>query len=180
MLTFRHNHIEYKNISANKWKFSGESPLDQLLFFRYESDEPWRERMHHALGLGNEFSGTEFGIISHIENNDYEVLFCDAPKDSIQVGAHYKLGDTYCCHTMLAMGPVGFHHAGRSHIYSHPCYRRAKLETYIGCPYSINGVIAGTVNFSSPEPREQPFTMHEECFILSLAEWIGTRLSLEN
>ncbi len=42
-------------------------------------------------------------------------------------------------------------------IGGHPCYERFGLESYIGTPLHLNGEVWGTLNFSSPRPRPQPF-----------------------
>ena len=52
-----------------------------------------------------------------------------------------------------------------------------KLESYIGAPIIVDGKRYGTLNYSSPEVHEQPFSTNELSLIQLLAQWIGNEMS---
>lgn len=134
---------------------------------------PLEDKVKGILELGVEVFGLPIGIVSHITGQQYEVKYAVTPDDSVKPGDQFDLGVTYCTHTLQANGPVSFHHAGKSSISSHPCYEGFGLESYIGIPIFVNEKRFGTLNFSSPEIRNIPFTEHDFELIRLFSQWIG-------
>lgn len=131
------------------------------------------EKIENVLELGLDFLGLGIGLISHVENDVYTVMHASSPGNMIEPGTTFVVAETYCCHTLQANDSVGFHHAGKSDIVTHPCYSHFKLESYIGAPISREGKVVGTVNFSAAAPRDS-FTEDEFRFIKMLANWLGS------
>ncbi len=75
----------------------------------------------------------------------------------------------------LPAGVVELSYVGAGDLKSHPCYRKFRLEAYIGAPLYVEGRPYGTLNFSSPAPR-RPFTEGERMLLQICAEWTGARL----
>lgn len=157
-----------------------EQLLNALLELHYDECTDIEMRIQTALKLMNAHLGTLFAIVSHVEGNDYTIVYCDAPADTIVPNQQFPLDETYCTHTLAARAPTSFHHAGKSRIATHPCYQNFQLEAYLGAPIKAKGSIVGTVNFSSPEPRNEPFSSYDEAAIATLAVWIGKLVEKEH
>ena len=130
-----------------------------------------------ALKLGCQYLELPFGIISHIQNDDYEVQIQVSPPDTLKDGDHFSLGNTYCSITLQANDVMPIAHMGKSKYAGHPCYQNFGLESYIGVPLHIAGKPYGTLNFSSPEPRSpRRFTEAEVEFVRLLGSWVANTL----
>lgn len=134
------------------------------------------EKIQRMLQLGLSYFGLDLAIVSHIEDGRYTVEFTHGTGATPDVGTLFPLGDTYCAHTVAAAGPVAIHHARESEVADHPCYQNFALEAYIGCPLLIDGVQYGTVNFSSVEKRDRPFSESDKMIVRLYAQWCGTEL----
>ena len=133
-------------------------------------------KIQALLELGREVFDLPLAIVSHIEGEQYEVKYVSAPDQTLSPGVVFPLGETYCIHTLNAKQPIGFHHAGESEIKTHPCYINFGLEAYIGTPLYSGNKAYGTLNFSSAEPRKEPFSHFHYSLIQLFAQWIGHQL----
>ena len=61
----------------------------------------------------------------------------------------------------------------KSSYRGHRCYDKFGLESYLAAPILIKDRLYGTLNFSSPEPRNQNFSDTEIKFVTLLARWVG-------
>ncbi len=140
------------------------------------SQESFEQKIQSLLTLGTKRFNLSTGILSHIYNGRYTVISARAADHSIQPGDIYQLDETYCQVTMEELAPVGFEHAGKSRWASHPCYQSSKIEAYLGAPVMVDGSAYGTLNFSSPDPREASFTSVEKNLLRLMAQWVGTEI----
>ena len=133
------------------------------------------EQINAALEVVSHYLTLPVGIVSHIRGEVYEVVnvFTQEKELSLSKGQMFALGNTYCSVTYREGQALGVHHVGQSDHAAHPCYATLGLETYIGAPVRVRGQKYGTVNFSAPSPREQPFSQYDLEFIEILANWIG-------
>jgi len=113
------------------------------------------------------------GILSHIYDDNYEIVEVVSPDKSIVPGTVFRLGDTYCRETLKADGVIGFEHAANSNWKNHPCYQMFKLETYLGVPVLAGSKVYGTLNFSSPTPRKSRFTASDVEILRLMGQWVG-------
>lgn len=113
-----------------------------------------QERVARILEIGCEYLELPVGIVSKIEGDDYTVEYAVSPEVGIAPGTVFQLDQTYCANVFSGFDPIGFSHVGAGALRSHPCYLATGLEAYIGCPVMVSGRRYGTVNFSSPVPRE--------------------------
>lgn len=126
------------------------------------------------LEVGRSLLGLSIGIVSRIKDGDYEVLAVQPVDDGISVGDHFPLGDTYCSTVISKQGSVALHHVGElEEMRSHPVYVGMQLESYMAVPLYVQGEIFGTLNFSDPVPRREPFSIEEMEFL----ELMGRSLS---
>jgi len=154
---------------------SAEQSVDTLQRLHAITADPERDhdaRMGALLELGARHFGLDLAILSSIQGEVYRVEHCHDPGGGLSPGATFDLSGTYCVHALEASRPVGFHHAGRSEIRTHPCYRDFGLEAYIGSPVHVDGQIFGTLNFSSKSACE-PFTRDDLVFMQLLADTVG-------
>ncbi len=146
--------------------------LQRLYAVTARADTTLDEKIQGILALGLDIFDLELGLLSQIDADRYTVRYAAGDGDLPEPGTRFQLGDTYCSHVYEADGPVAFDRAGDA-IEDHPCYRQFGLEAYIGTPIVIAGERYGTLNFSAPEPRDEPFTEHHFALIQIFAEWIG-------
>lgn len=135
------------------------------------------EKIQKLLKLGKETFNLPLAIVSRITGDQYTVEYSDTPNGEVNPGDHFDLGNTYCCHTLVANGPIAFEHAGGSSIKSHPCYSAFGLESYIGVPLEVSGERFGTVNFSGPDVHLHPFSPDDLELIRLFSQWIGNELT---
>ena len=137
----------------------------------------FEKKIQQLLELGLGTFEQSLGIVSHIENEIYTIEYIKGPEDAPAPGVTFRFNETYCAHTYAANSAIAFENAGRSEICNHPCYQNFKLESYIGAPIIVDGQRYGTLNFSSPEIHQQPFSANELSLIQLLAQWIGNEMS---
>ena len=151
--------------------------LQKLYEITSDSALSYSQKMVALLQLGVDYFQLEMGIISHIEGELYTVSYAISPANDLLSGTTFKLGDTYCVHTLATNQALSFYHAGQSHIAQHPCYLNLGLESYIGAPIVVEGKRFGTINFSASAPRNQPFSNEELSFIELLSHWVGNEIA---
>lgn len=137
------------------------------------------QRIQQTLRLGSEFLDLPLGIVSRIDGDTYTIRQAVSPDQSLLPGMVFALGETYCTHVLAADHPRCFHHAGQSEISDHPCYKGFGLEAYIGVPLIVDHKRYGTLNFSSPDVRQKPFTDGEIEFVRLFAQWIAQHIAQE-
>ncbi|HSH02641.1 MAG TPA: response regulator [Anaerolineae bacterium] len=120
---------------------------------------------------------TELGIVSHITKDDYYVEYYAPLESLLQQGQLFALGETYCSMTVEKNGSLAIDYMKESQYASHPSYAAFGLEAYIGAPIFVKGRLYGTLNFSSVEPRQMPFTQSDLELIELLANWVGMVLT---
>ncbi|MBZ9539398.1 diguanylate cyclase [Modicisalibacter tunisiensis] len=121
-----------------------------------------REMVNNLLRDSLDYLSQDVAIVSHVEGEQYTVIWSEAREEGVAPGTTFPLGDTYC---RLALDEDDVFHtvnAGSdARFKGHPCYEKFGLETYIGAPVTVDGKVWGTVNFSSSRSRSRPFTEME-------------------
>lgn len=131
-------------------------------------------RIEKALRLGADYLNLPLGIVSEIHSDVYSIQWFVAPEDSgLEQNASFPLKDTYCSMLLGARESLAIAHMAKSSYRGHRCYDKFGLESYLAAPIFIRDRLYGTLNFSSPEPREQDFTETEIAFVTLLARWVG-------
>ncbi|WP_338729054.1 PAS domain-containing protein [Haladaptatus sp. DJG-WS-42] len=153
-----------------------EAAMRELTHISADSSLPFEEKLDQLLELGCEWFGLDIGILSNIEGDDYTVVGAVTPDGSITPGTTFDLADTFCNETIASDEVISYEQASTAREQCHPAYEAFGLESYIGTSVVVDNEPFGTVNFSSAEPRERPFTKSEETFVQLLAEWIGYEL----
>ncbi|MHA7808972.1 MAG: PAS domain S-box protein [Marinobacter adhaerens] len=131
-------------------------------------------RIERALRLGSDYLKLPLGIVSEIHSNVYSIRWFVAPKDAgLEKNASFPLKDTYCSMLLGSRESLAIAHMARSSFRDHRCYDKFRLESYLAAPIVIKDRLYGTLNFSSPEPRERDFSDTEITFVTLLARWVG-------
>lgn len=155
-----------------------DAALRQLYLLAVEPGVPFDEKTRTLLALGKEALDLDIGIVSRVRGSSYECLFVDAPDWGPATGDAFDLGGTYCVVTLGNDGVTSFYHAGQEEISEHPCYAGFGLESYIGAPVTQNGLPFGTLNFSSREPRDKPFSEEHHHFVEFMSRWLSNELQV--
>jgi len=135
------------------------------------------DKIAEILRLGTEHFDLPFGIISHVIDDHYTITHAQSPNGELVPGSSFPLGNTYCTLTLEADGPLATANAANSLFATHPCYENFALETYIGAPLLVDGIVHGTVNFSAPDVRKRPFSPADIQIVRQFADWVGHEIA---
>ncbi len=138
----------------------------------------FEEQLRHSLDIGLQHLGLDTGIISQVENQRYTVLY-HRPLEAKLEQQVFDLGRTYCVLTLQADDVVAIHPVKDSDYAQHPAYQDLKLESYIGAPLQVKGMVFGTVNFTALQARTQAFNEADIEFVRLLSRWISSVLERE-
>jgi len=155
-----------------------EKVIRKLYEITSQHEKGFAIQVQELLALGCERFGLDIGILSNIEGDVYKVLHQLSPEDvPLTDEAQFNLTETYCSLTLEAEGPLGIEHVAKSAMSSHPAYAAFQLESYIGIPLEVSGNIYGTLNFSSPFPRERTFSETDIDALKLMAIWLEGEIS---
>lgn len=127
---------------------------------------------------GNNIFSTTMGIVSHIVNDEYEIVAVKSISNVFVSGESFPLNQTYCrdvCSNGKTIAITELE--GKPGMQCHPLYNNLPIEAYISTPILKRGIIWGTLNFSSMILRSQPFSDSDIEFLESSAERISLALS---
>jgi GAF domain-containing protein len=127
------------------------------------------EQLRELVAAGADHFGLEFGILSHIQGNDYRLIAQVSPESVLQDGDVFPLATTSCSVVLRRNDVVAQSHIAYANCLGHPCYSLFKLQTYIGVPVHIGDRVFGTLNFSSPIPYHRAFAQDDVRYMRKLA-----------
>lgn len=130
-------------------------------------DDPFEEKVSHALEIGREFLGVENAHFTSIDaaSDHWEAIASTDPTDGqFPPGLVLDLNSTYCRRTIDEQGSIALHDAANQGWETDPAFEAHGLSTYHGTPVVPNGGAFGTVCFVSEQPREEPFSAGETMF----------------
>lgn len=173
MMYGTHADITQEMDNLNKIQHQNEalSILSDLALDAEPNDD---RRIEKALRLGADYLDLPLGIVSEIHSNVYSIQWFVAPEGSgLEQKASFPLKDTYCSMLLGSRESLAIAHMAKSRYRGHRCYDKFGLESYLAAPIFIRDRLYGTLNFSSPDPREEDFTETEVTFVTLLARWVG-------
>jgi PAS domain S-box-containing protein len=135
-------------------------------------DDP-SEQIRETLRLVTDFLSCKIGLVSRVVNETYTIEHVFSTEGGLSAGDVFPLEEMYCDLTLEKDEPVAIHHTSNSHWRDHLCYKKFNLETYIGVPLNIQGKRYGTLAFSGPDVREEPFSQSEISFVELVGRWIA-------
>ncbi|MES0811840.1 diguanylate cyclase [Roseibium sp. SCPC15] len=154
-----------------------ETTLAELYAITSTRELGHEEKIAEILRLGCEHFDTPFGIISHVVEDHYTITHAHSPNRELVSGTSFPLKDTYCILTLDANEPIATANAANSEFAKHPCYEIFALETYIGAPLLVDGIVHGTINFTAPDIRKRSFTPADIQIVRQFADWIGHEIA---
>jgi len=113
------------------------------------------------------------GIVSHIYNNNYEIVAINSNVGSMRSGIVFPLSETYCRDVYDSGKTVAT--ADVERLAGHPLYVKMPLKAYISAPIHFQKGIWGTVNFTSGTPHP-PFTKADIQLVESYAKKVTEQL----
>lgn len=134
------------------------------------------EKFGALLDLGRQTFELDFASIARIADDKYEVLAVSPDNGLLLPGTCLPLRHTYCSSTIASLEPVGFDRATGSDWESHPCFRKFRLEAYLGARILVDDTPWGTLSFSSRERVDHPHPEEDFLFIKLMAQWVGHEL----
>lgn len=139
------------------------------------------DRLGDILQATMQAYGLKMGLVSHVKpEEDAYIVKAFAPHDAgLYIGQTFAFSTTYCDITMRFRKAIGIQHMKISDHKTHPCYEVFKLEAYLGAPIFVMGKLYGTLNLTSPQPYERPFTSEDRNLMEALAKIIAPLLTLE-
>lgn len=157
---------------------SGEKVIRRLYEITNNYDLGFEAQVKQLLKMGLERFNLDIGILAKIDNNLYVVTECVVPDGmELSSGVEFDFASTYCHITCGADGPTAIEHVGINDKYaSHPAYQAFGLESYIGMPIKLNGMLYGTLNFSSPTPHTRKFKTVDIDALQLMTSWIEVEL----
>ncbi|HZE86941.1 MAG TPA: GAF domain-containing sensor histidine kinase, partial [Methylomirabilota bacterium] len=123
---------------------------------------------------GTEALHTRLAILSHIEGPNFTIVYCVG--GDLKEGDIFPLAETYCDITVKKNDVVAIDNMRTSEYKAHACYRRFKLDSYIGIPVTVNGERYGTLTFSDPDPHHPGFTKSDQDFLRLMGKWISVTM----
>ncbi|MBO6571923.1 MAG: PAS domain S-box protein [Balneola sp.] len=155
-----------------------EKRLQLLYQITSQSKKGLNEQLDNALELTTQLLEMEIGIISSIskESDTYSIRNFFPEDSGLSMGQTFDLGNTYCSITLESDDVIAINHMKESAYERHPCYNAFSLEAYIGIPIVIDGELYGTINFSSPNPKEGGFVPSDYTLIKLLSEWVAATI----
>ena len=134
------------------------------------------ERIRRILQLGVDHFGTELGTASRTADGRYIVEHSVGTGPIRVPGTTFDLETTYCRHTLAHERALAFHDVAESTLADAECFRIFGRRTYIGAPVIVEGAVYGTINFSSIEPRDRPFSKSDLVLVEMMGRWLGMEL----
>lgn len=134
------------------------------------------DQIEEILKTGCKLFDEDIGIVSNIDGQQYVVEYVHTRSGGISRGQAFELGKTFCAITVQSDHPLGIEDVKKTEWRSHPCIETG-LESYIGVQLIVDGKPFGTLNFSSPTPREKPFLEIDLDFCRTLGSWVSIALS---
>ncbi|MEB3343155.1 GAF domain-containing protein [Okeania sp.] len=133
----------------------------------------FEQRLQGLLAMGRKHFNMEIGIVSRIQGDRYQVIAAQLPSKATIKGAVFDLKQVYCEETMQSREVVCIESANTPEWKNHLCHTTFGLKSYIGIRVICNGVVYGTLNFSSLSPRLTPFTGVNQELLKLMAQWIS-------
>ncbi len=157
----------------------GEDRLRALYEITTHGELKLPEQFRKALALGSKTLGTKINVLSHIENDKFTVEYGVFPPNTIHEGDVFDLDETYCDITVKKDDVLSINEMKTDEHKAHLCYKKFKLESYIGVPVKIFGELHGTLAFMAPDPHRPEFNDSDRDFVRLMGKWMSVSLERE-
>ena len=122
--------------------------------------------------------GVYLAIVSHIVDDQYEVVAVRSATKVFAPGDSFPLDDTLCRDVFAKGITIALTHVAREPGQSlHPLFEDMDIEAFISTPIYKRGEIWGTLNFTNLKIKRDPFTEREVTYIENAARRVSDVLS---
>ena len=129
------------------------------------------------LAEGKQRHGMSVGIVSQVVGERYEVVAVDSDTGIPQTGDVYPLGATYCLAVIDGRHSMAITEIdGEPGMRLHPLYEDIPCEAYLSSPIIVGDRVWGTLNYTSFEIRERPFSPRDVEFNEGQARQIASAI----
>ena len=138
---------------------------------------PLEQRIAQILEFGLAHFRLSLGTVARIADGQYIVeQSVGSGEAQRRRGDRFDLDTTYCRHTLEAGHAWARHDFANSEYADDVCFRTFGRGAYVGAPITVDGEVYGTINFSSVEPRNRPFSEGDIALVELTARWLGMEL----
>lgn len=155
---------------------SDDEALRQMYRVTSDYDNPFEQKIQELLGFGRKYLGVQAGFLTKISDGTQVIVKASGDHELLQPGESCPLSEAYCRKTIEQEDALTVQHAALEGWEDDAAYEIFGLESYIGAKVTVEGALYGTFCFAGDEPREKPFTDHEETFVELMAEWVSYEL----
>ena len=135
------------------------------------------EKIQQLLQLGCQEFEMETGIFAKVYGEISVVLDYYTTNVDCLPGSTFVLNETYSKEAVLANAPIAIEHASKSKWAKHACYKKYRVESYIGVPVIVSGKLFGYLSFSSMSPRIRKFRSVKKEILRLIAQWVGNEIA---
>ncbi|MGH7215872.1 MAG: ATP-binding protein [Nitrospiraceae bacterium] len=133
----------------------------------------WASRVRRLLSLGCNTMELSTGMVTRIDGDRYEIQQVVSHESKTPSEERYQLHGSYCEWTTQFREAITFSAPDQSD-WSPPAKDPLGIpQAFAGIAIHVNGVVYGTLSFSSQAPRARAFTGYEKTFLKLTAQWIG-------
>ncbi|MEB3283180.1 MAG: EAL domain-containing protein [Lyngbya sp.] len=139
-----------------------------------------QEMFADYLRAGCKIFDLPIGIITQVEEDSYHIQAAKSYLKELQPRVQFNLSETYF-NLVVEQGKTMILTRGHQEptpVENSAC-KNGNLQSYIGTPIWVNGVIYGTLNFCSPQVRTQGFESLEREIIELMAQSIGRFIAID-
>ena len=141
----------------------------------------WEEKIENILKLGCERFRSSYGILSeiHQDKKQYEIISHYTTKDELPTmgkGLVIDLDMTFSSMVVESSNAIAIQDVQNSEYSEHKAAQHLPLRAYICAPVMVDGILYGTLNFSSEEAYHTAFTESDLDLINLIAQYVGSEL----
>jgi len=135
------------------------------------------EKLDELLKFGCERFDLEVGLVSRVDDEQYEVVAYRAPDDfPLSKGAILLLADTCCARTLASERAVALEKIDGVASSRGDGHGELGFRAYLGVAVRVYGKTVGTLSFGSREPRKPRFTATDKDLLNLMSQWVGGEL----
>jgi signal transduction histidine kinase len=138
------------------------------------NDDNDENTLKNVLKLACSMLDLDTGVVCCIKDNQYQILEIfqqsgpDFDKNNL-----LRLEETFSIDTIKENQILAIQDIPNSKYKEHKSYLKYKTAAYIGIPIKFNENDLGTINFSSTQAKNNPFTTEDQDLVTYLGQWVN-------
>ncbi|WP_058367255.1 PAS domain-containing protein [Haloparvum sedimenti] len=142
-----------------------------------EKDTDFETKVRGLLTLGKEVIGTESGLLSRVDGEDYVGLVVEDDTGAFEEGMVVDVGVTNCERVVATEQSLQVKDVGEvPDLAERGGYTQLGISCYVGAPVVVDGEVFGTFCFYDRGAREEPFDRWEVTLVDLMARWVSYEL----